>query len=146
MSNRLSPDGPDLGPTRPDSEPRHGRNGGLAEDPSRCVFAVWPNDRWPMPHQCNRKRGFGPDGLYCRQHDPAEIIRRRAESDARARADMEHAVKLRTGRARAEKAENLLLRIVDRCELYPESWRTDEKLEALIAEARTLLGLKPEGA
>lgn len=27
-------------------------------------------------HQCHRKPGYGPDGLYCKQHDPAEIARR----------------------------------------------------------------------
>ena len=56
-----------------------GRPYGLPEDPERCVerikMGVWIRDR-----QCRRKRGKGPDGLYCSQHarmhevprDPAE--------------------------------------------------------------------------
>jgi hypothetical protein len=37
---------------------------GQAEDPTRCIEEV---DGW-IPHQCSRKRGHGPDGLYCKQH------------------------------------------------------------------------------
>jgi hypothetical protein len=40
---------------------------GEEEDPTRCVKEVWPSDGW-TPYQCPRKRGHGPDGLYCKQH------------------------------------------------------------------------------
>ena len=40
---------------------------GSPEDPERCVTAVWPAGMW-HDHQCTRKRGHGPDGLYCKQH------------------------------------------------------------------------------
>jgi len=41
---------------------------GQAEDPTRCIEQVWPSDGTWIPHQCSRKRGHGPDGLYCKQH------------------------------------------------------------------------------
>ena len=39
---------------------------GQPEDASRCIEEVW-TDGW-IPRQCCRKRGHGPDGLYCKQH------------------------------------------------------------------------------
>lgn len=53
------------------------------EDPSRCIVEVWGNDRWPSSHQCVRKRGHGPGGVYCKQHDPDEVARRGAEAQRR---------------------------------------------------------------
>jgi hypothetical protein len=44
---------------------------------------VSTNERWPKYHQCSRKRGFGPDGLYCKQHDPAAEKERRQTSAER---------------------------------------------------------------
>ena len=44
---------------------------GVKEDPTRCVEEVWS---W-YSRQCSRKRGYGKDGLYCKQHaknHPAE--------------------------------------------------------------------------
>lgn len=41
---------------------------GTAEDKSLCIESVCGNERGDMPHQCRRKRGHGPDGLYCRPH------------------------------------------------------------------------------
>jgi len=32
-----------------------------------CAYEVWDRDRWGS-HQCSRKNGHGPDGLYCKQH------------------------------------------------------------------------------
>jgi hypothetical protein len=40
---------------------------GQSEDPTRCIEEVWPIGGW-NPYQCSRKRGHGPDGLYCKQH------------------------------------------------------------------------------
>ena len=31
-------------------------------------YEVYPNDRICIPHQCLRKNGHGPAGLYCKQH------------------------------------------------------------------------------
>lgn len=47
----------------------------------RCVEEIYPSTF--THHQCNRKNGYGPGGLYCKQHDPAAVAARRAESDAR---------------------------------------------------------------
>jgi hypothetical protein len=38
---------------------------GQAEDPTSCIEEVWSPG---YPQQCSRKRGHGPDGLYCKQH------------------------------------------------------------------------------
>jgi hypothetical protein len=48
---------------------------GTPEDPERCVVAVpygWHSA------QCLRKRGHGPNGEYCHQHDPESVKRRDA--------------------------------------------------------------------
>lgn len=57
------------------SKPNNGRYGqwagnprGHAEDKTRCVEEVWPNDRGVIQHQCYRKRGHGPNNEYCKQH------------------------------------------------------------------------------
>jgi hypothetical protein len=41
---------------------------GQAQDPYRCIEEVWPSSGGWTPYQCCRKRGHGPDGLYCKQH------------------------------------------------------------------------------
>jgi hypothetical protein len=41
---------------------------GTPEDKSRCVESVHDEGRSPLSHQCGRKRGHGPEGLYCKQH------------------------------------------------------------------------------
>ena len=40
---------------------------GEPEDPELCVAEVPNYPAW-APRQCSRKRGHGPEGLYCRQH------------------------------------------------------------------------------
>jgi len=42
-----------------------GNPNGWPEDKSRCVEEVWSNF---LSYQCQRKRGFGPNGEYCKQH------------------------------------------------------------------------------
>ena len=41
---------------------------GQPEDRARCIEEVWPQDRYWVPYQCQRKRGHGKNGLYCKQH------------------------------------------------------------------------------
>lgn len=41
---------------------------GTPEDVTRCVEEVSSPGRWIGWHQCTRKRGHGPGGLYCKQH------------------------------------------------------------------------------
>jgi hypothetical protein len=43
---------------------KYGRYGN-PEHTGDCVVEVW-QDFWS--YQCSRKRGHGPDGLYCKQH------------------------------------------------------------------------------
>lgn len=38
------------------------------ENPNCCVVAVRTGRRNFISSQCPRRRGFGPDGLYCRVH------------------------------------------------------------------------------
>jgi hypothetical protein len=58
-------------------EPRYGVwNGcpqGQSQDPYRCIEEVWPTDGSWIPYQCCRKRGHGPNGLYCKQHAKKHI-------------------------------------------------------------------------
>jgi hypothetical protein len=40
---------------------------GHPENITKCIESVMRSGRM-IGCQCSRKRGFGPDGLYCRQH------------------------------------------------------------------------------
>lgn len=61
---------------------------GTRPDPARCAESVTPNERGPIPHQCYRKRGYGPEQAYCSVHDPERVAKKRAERDAREREAM----------------------------------------------------------
>lgn len=41
---------------------------GSAEDVTKCIEEVYPAGRSIIPAQCQRKRGHGPNGLFCKQH------------------------------------------------------------------------------
>lgn len=73
---------------------------GHKEDVTLCIVDVTPNERagFAHSHQCNRKRGHGPGGLYCKQHDPESVKARRAASN-KAYEDKWHA-KMRPYRQR----------------------------------------------
>jgi hypothetical protein len=62
---------------------RYGYSVKHREDVTRCAVSVSGRERWPSAHQCHRKRGYGPDKLYCKQHDPAVEQARRAQADKR---------------------------------------------------------------
>jgi len=47
---------------------------GIPEDKTRCVAEVTDWSGWHQ-YQCQRKRGYGPNGEYCKQH--AKIIKER---------------------------------------------------------------------
>lgn len=53
-----------------------------------CCIEVTPNERGGAAHrhQCRRKRGYGPNSAYCKQHDPAAVAKRHSAIDARADA------------------------------------------------------------
>lgn len=40
---------------------------GILEDTTRCIEVVSDEKGWNF-YQCQRKRGYGTDGLYCKQH------------------------------------------------------------------------------
>ena len=50
-------------------------------DYSRCCEEVSANGSW-WGAQCSRKRGYGPHGAYCKQHDPEAVKARRDEAAA----------------------------------------------------------------
>lgn len=41
---------------------------GDKEDKARCIASVSDGGRSVLLHQCNRKRGHGPNGDFCTQH------------------------------------------------------------------------------
>jgi hypothetical protein len=54
-----------------------GNPAGSKPDLKRCCASVFNNHR---SHQCSKKNGHGPDGAYCKTHDPEAVARREAES------------------------------------------------------------------
>jgi hypothetical protein len=56
-------------------------------DYTRCCEQVHGTSRADGIYQCRRKNGFGPNGAYCKQHDPdavkAKAAARQAEYDAK---------------------------------------------------------------
>ena len=47
-----------------------GNEKGHTEDETRCIEKVFSNGSY-ISSQCSRKRGYGKDGLYCKQHAKA---------------------------------------------------------------------------
>jgi hypothetical protein len=99
----------------PNNKPRRygqwaGNPSGQAEDPKRCIKSL--HDRYhPGGYQCTRARGHGPDGCYCKQHDPAAVAAKNAERKAKEDAKWK-AVSDRHTRARVgEAAINALMEI-----------------------------------
>ena len=45
-----------------------GSPGGTREDTAQCIVPVADGGRSVLTHQCYRRRGHGPEGLYCAQH------------------------------------------------------------------------------
>lgn len=65
-------------------------------DPERCVQSVRDETRWPSWHQCNRPRGHGPNGEYCKQHSPDAVAERRHKQEMLWKAqDMKRSIELR---------------------------------------------------
>jgi hypothetical protein len=50
---------------------------GIPEDKSRCAEEVSDGGRWPTFHQCSKRRGHGPNGEYCKVHDPGATRERK---------------------------------------------------------------------
>lgn len=81
---------------------------GQAEDVTHCIKEVWEPGRGFRSYQCQRKRGFGPDGLYCKQHDPEAVKKRQKASDRRYKEGLARRQQPfeELGKLRAESAEN----------------------------------------
>ena len=47
---------------------RAGIHAGNAYADGYCAYEVGAYAQWPIAHQCSRKSGHGPGGLYCKQH------------------------------------------------------------------------------
>jgi hypothetical protein len=58
---------------------------GVEPDYTRCCQEVWSRERFSSHHQCTKPRGYGPDGAYCKQHDPAVAKARQEANDARSK-------------------------------------------------------------
>lgn len=74
-----------MGEPSPLYKARYGAWAGFPEgnkpDLERCCETL--QDRFhPGGYQCTRKRGYGPDKAYCKQHDPDAVKARRAKADA----------------------------------------------------------------
>jgi hypothetical protein len=60
-----------------------GNINGNKADFQRCCEEVYSSERgWSRFSQCARKNGYGPDGAYCKIHDPAYV-----EAKTKARED-----------------------------------------------------------
>ena len=53
--------------TRAEAERRRYQRNDVRYCPDQCAYEVWDFSGWQL-HQCSRKPGHGPEGLYCKQH------------------------------------------------------------------------------
>jgi hypothetical protein len=51
-------------------ERKYGFKGRIPEQPTQCIAVVYSGGI--RSYQCERKRGYGPGGLYCKQHAKIE--------------------------------------------------------------------------
>ncbi len=51
-------------------------------NPKRCIVSVHDTGRSVGFHQCEKKRGYGPEGLYCSVHNPVKVAERDAKRNA----------------------------------------------------------------
>jgi hypothetical protein len=57
--------------------------GSALPDYSKCCALVFPSDGGFAPYQCTRKAAHGPEGAYCKMHDPAAIEARKKAAQAK---------------------------------------------------------------
>ena len=63
---------------------RYGRDWIVPEKPACCIAEI--QSGWSF-YQCTRPRGHGPDGLYCKQHDPVAVEAKRKRQQAKSAAE-----------------------------------------------------------
>jgi hypothetical protein len=72
-------------------------------DFARCAERVYGGDAWSGAKQCSRKNGHGPDGAFCKQHDPEALAAKRVALAAK-RAARDAAWKQEWDKKRQESA------------------------------------------
>ena len=62
-----------------------GKPDGHKYDPKQCAYEVPCGGRSVLFHQCVKKPGHGPDGIYCKQHAKrlAQQITRESSEESR---------------------------------------------------------------
>lgn len=50
---------------------------------TRCCQSITPKQGFPIPYQCKRARGYGPDKAYCKIHDPKAVEERLAKAKSK---------------------------------------------------------------
>jgi hypothetical protein len=68
-----------------------GRPQGSKPDLTRCCESVYSRGIW-VSSQCANKNGHGPDGEYCKTHDPGRVAEKNAA--AKLKSDTEWAIKM----------------------------------------------------
>lgn len=48
-----------------------GNERGVREDTTKCIKSIFHDGSY-ISSQCSRKRGHGPNGLYCKQHGKSQ--------------------------------------------------------------------------
>lgn len=66
-----------------------GNSIGVPEDPKRCIHTIFDRYGSPGGHQCAKPRGHGPDGQYCKVHNPEAVKARQDKSMQAYREKME---------------------------------------------------------
>ena len=103
----------------------------------RCAETVSPVGLMGVSHQCSRKNGHGPAGLFCKTHDP--VARKKKDAERRAKWDQEEAK-----RHAIWDAEALANKVADMAiEVFAQRASFDqlEKLTAKYAAAKTKAAL-----
>ena len=108
-----------------------GNKKGYPEDPAKCIESVTDGFN---SGQCTRKRGKGPDGLYCGQHNPDAIKAKKAAANA-------------VERRRQERSEAYTLLVHHRLEVAEAAKiavRNAEGMEALQKAVAILLEVEAD--
>ena len=56
-------------------------------DFNKCAENVRAEGSWPQYNQCTHKNGHGPEGAWCKMHDPVARKAKQAARDAKWRSD-----------------------------------------------------------
>ena len=107
---------------------------GIEEDKTRCAESVYSGGREMCFYQCSRKRGFGPEGIYCRQHNPAAVAARKKEADRRAYLRWYLPLKISAAKSEVVAAARQLVREGRKGGAWQKVQRAVSALDALIAE------------